>query len=77
MSQKEERKFLHDVASPLAAAIFVIDMLKDEAEEKSGPDSREAKQARQVHELLLRMKTLVEERRAALTQSGDSDPKAA
>jgi hypothetical protein len=77
MSHKDERKFLHDVASPLAAALFIIDMVKDEAEEKSGVASREAKQAKQVQELLSRIRSLLEERRAVLIQSDESDPKAA
>jgi hypothetical protein len=68
---------LHDIASPLATTLFLVDILKDDVEEKGGGDSPEAKKLRQVHELLLKMKSMLEERRAVLIRSDGSDPKAA
>jgi nicotinamidase-related amidase len=72
----EERKFLHDIASPIATAIFLIDMIKDGVKDLGGIDADVPTQVKQLEDLLEKIRMLVEERREVLIKQGVPSSKA-
>lgn len=64
----EERKFVHDIANPLAIAMFALDACL--AERVARKESTE--ELRKVHAALERVQRLIAERRAALLESEKS-----
>ena len=65
-AQSDERKFLHDLASPLAAALFTLDTLSEEAKLAGGAAAVEADTLARAQAALVQMHRLLVERRAVL-----------
>ncbi|MBY0470254.1 hypothetical protein K2X30_03735 [bacterium] len=72
----EERKFLHDIASPIATSIFLIDMIKDGVKDLGAIDADVPTQVKQLEDLLAKIRMLVEERREVLIKQGVPSSKA-
>jgi hypothetical protein len=68
--EKTERKFLHDLASPLGTLILLLESLVDSEGVGSPGVPKDLVQKKQLLMLGLRMKKMIEERRAILIQSG-------
>lgn len=68
----EERKFLHDISTPLATALFVVDSLSDslkeraEAEGATQTSKMELDQAQRIAAALMKIKLQIEARRHTL-----------
>ncbi len=73
MNENPERKFLHDIASPLGTALFLQDLIVETLEERQGVNQRELTQARQLLEVLRQMKGMVEARRSEVTALATKD----
>lgn len=67
----DERKFLHDLSSPLSAAMFMIDVMIERAQSDEAEMTKDelVKQLNGVLETHTRLKTLIESRRAILKRS--------
>ena len=48
MNDSNERKFLHDIASPLGAAIFLLDMTVEDMVKRTGANPEELNQIKQA-----------------------------
>jgi hypothetical protein len=71
----DERKFLHDVASPLAAAIFTVEtLLEDLRAEPAPPD---LKTVERLQGALAQIHQLIQARRSKLIQEMDQETKRA
>ncbi len=60
---KEERAFLHDLASPLSTLLFLLDIIMADIKKKSGETAPELEKIKQSLELVDRIKKLLEQRR--------------
>ncbi|MEO5971048.1 MAG: hypothetical protein ABIQ95_14060, partial [Bdellovibrionia bacterium] len=67
MIENKERKFLHDISSPVGTAIFVLDIVLDTLKSHTNPPE-ELIQIQQLSGIFERIKTLIEERRREITQ---------
>jgi len=76
MKEVEERKFLHDIASPVGTAIFVTDILLDSMKERPDVNAEELTQVKQIADLLENVKKMIEARRAVLIAQGVPSSKA-
>lgn len=76
MKEVEERKFLHDIASPIGTAIFVVDMLLESMQGNSNVNSEELTQVKQIADLMENIKKMIEARRAVLIAQGVPSSKA-
>ena len=70
MNEGDERKFLHDIASPLGTAIFVMDSLLDGIQSRAGGNKDDLDQACQVYEALEKIKKMLQDRREILIKRG-------
>lgn len=70
MIETEERKFLHDIASPVGTAIFVLDMALESMRSGSDTNAEELAQIQQVFDLLDKIKKTIEQRRQTLIMQG-------
>jgi hypothetical protein len=77
VKESEERKFLHDIASPLGTAMFVVDMMLDGMKARPGAGPQELRQAQQVLDVLGQIKKAIEQRREVLIKQGVPSSKAA
>lgn len=66
----DERAFLHDLASPIGAALFLADMILDGMQSRPGVDQDELQQVLKLHQSLERVKKCLAERREILIQRG-------
>jgi hypothetical protein len=66
ISASDEKKFLHDVSNPLAAAIFSIDLLNDELSGVAELDGSVPEMLTRIAGALQNIQALVEKRRAEL-----------
>jgi uncharacterized protein (DUF1800 family) len=64
-TKSPERKFLHDIASPLATAIFLIDILLEKFKAEQ-PDCADVSQLSTVMESLLQIKSKLTTRRETI-----------
>jgi len=64
-----ERKFLHDLSSPLATALFLADVLAENLPAGSTLSTEDAQQLKTLLAELERVKTLIQKRRETLIQS--------
>lgn len=73
---REERRFLHDIASPLSAAIFNLDILLETTRESA--DKANLPQLESMQRSLEKIRVLLQDRRAILIQrsseSGSDKP---
>jgi len=70
MKETQERKFLHDIASPVGSAIFILDMVLDNMKSRPNISQDELTQTQQVYDLLEQIKNAIEARRKVLIQQG-------
>ena len=61
-----ERKFLHDIATPLATAIFILDTLKEDLLASNGKDSPLIQMTEELEKALNKTRDLLAERREIL-----------
>ncbi len=66
--ENPERKFLHDIASPVGTALFVLDMLLENMNSRKDASPEELTQAQQISDLLAQIKKAIENRRATIIQ---------
>lgn len=67
---RDERKFLHNLASPLGAAIFALESANDSLHGVAAVDVGTRLALEQAAEALERMRKMLEERREILIQRG-------
>ena len=63
-----ERSFLHDLASPIGTAIFLLDVIIEEMQERSGGIPDELPRIEQTYAALEKVRELLAERRAYLIE---------
>lgn len=67
----DERKFLHDVAGPIATALFVADSLLEDLKEAGPVQAELASQLAQVTQALEKTQVLLQNRRKVLLERGE------
>jgi hypothetical protein len=72
MANTDERKFIHDIASPLGSAIFILDMALETMKSTANSNSEEWVQIQQVADILSQLKKKLEDRRELLISKTDS-----
>jgi hypothetical protein len=70
VKESNERKFLHDVASPIGAAMFLMDVLVEGMKARPDVNAEELAQAQRVFELLETVNRMLAHRREDLIQQG-------
>lgn len=70
MQINDERKFLHDISSPVGTALLLIDMIAEGLQEKLPSDANEIQQIAQAAESLDKLKKMIVSRREILIQRG-------
>lgn len=65
-NSKEEREFLHDLATPLATALYLTDSLLDSLKE----EGRDPTQIENIVKALETLRLLLENRRDTIVQRG-------
>lgn len=70
MQESDERKFLHDIASPLGTAMFLMDVLLDSLRDRAAVNPDELEQATQVCQALEKARQMLKDRRQALIDRG-------
>lgn len=73
MGLAEERKFLHDISSPLSTLMLMVEGLKDDMETKKMDE--QAPQMTKVLALLVRVSEMIHARRKVLISEQDSAAK--
>lgn len=69
---REERAFLHEIASPLGSAVLMLDIVIESA--RSRPESEKTlKELKMTQKALERMKELLQSRREILIQRGSKN----
>ncbi|MEK6578576.1 MAG: hypothetical protein AABZ55_05060 [Bdellovibrionota bacterium] len=66
----DERKFLHDIAGPVATAMFLLDAILESFQGVSGVSPSDVDQLRNALGALEKAKKMLEDRRAVLIQRG-------
>ena len=69
----EERSFLHDIASPLGTAMFLVDALLEDLESKPSPDADGLAQVRAIYQALQSIQKLLQARREILIRNSASN----
>ncbi|MFZ9595671.1 MAG: hypothetical protein ACO3A2_06285 [Bdellovibrionia bacterium] len=69
MMDNEEKKFLHQMASPIAAALLLMDILMEDIQKEPQAQARLNPPLEQLHEVLQKVKSSLEERRKTLMQT--------
>jgi hypothetical protein len=70
---REERKFLHDIASPLGTAIFLVDAFLEDLTSKPNPDADGMAQVSAIYQALQSIQKLLQERRETLIRNGSNN----
>lgn len=73
MIKSPERKFLHDIASPIGTALFWVDLMLD----PNNSSGEVRKHLESIRDSLMASKALIEERRKHLIEQEAKTPKAA
>ncbi len=71
MAMTDERKFLHDVAGPIATSLFIAEILDENLSAKLAPTEDDLLLVKQILESLGKVKTMLSERRDILIAKGD------
>jgi hypothetical protein len=71
----EERQFLHDIASPLGTAMFLVDAVLEDLTSKPNPDADEVAQMNAIYQALQSIQKLLQERREILIRNGSNNQK--
>ncbi len=67
----DERQFLHDLASPLGTAVFLLDIVIEDLKARLGAaDSEELKHLATIHQQMERMRQMLGARRQLLIDRG-------
>lgn len=64
-----ERKFLHDIATPLATAIFILETLKEDLVIAHGKDSPVVEMLGELEKAMAKSRDLLTERRHEILQA--------
>jgi hypothetical protein len=64
-----ERVFLHDIASPLGAAMFIMDSVIDDLKDRPIPDEEAIQQLVQVQQALEKLKLILQNRKQTLVDA--------
>ena len=70
MSNNDERKFLHDLASPLTSAMFLADILLDNMQAKPNCVPEELSQVQQIYKAMEKIQHMLQSRREILIAGG-------
>jgi len=68
----DERKFLHEVANPIATALFVADALLEDLKEAGSTPADTLAQLSQVTQALEKTQVLLQNRRKILIERGEA-----
>lgn len=68
----DEREFLHNLASPLSTALFLVDALLDSVQKRATGDPGELEQVIKIYKSLDKIKNLLKDRREELIKRGVS-----
>lgn len=66
----DEREFLHNLASPLSTAIFLVDAALDNIQSRPEANADDVMQLVDAYQALERVKMLLQERREILIKRG-------
>jgi hypothetical protein len=69
-NENDEREFLHDLASPIATALFITDAVLEGIQARSHTDPEELIQVKQLYDALEKARSLLHERRETLIKRG-------
>lgn len=76
MADNDERMFLHDLTSPIAAAMLAMDSLLDNLQSRPGTNTEDLEQARAAFDSLEKIRKMLHERRSLLINRGVLSAKA-
>jgi signal transduction histidine kinase len=68
----DQRKFIHDLATPLTTLIFIADGLLTRAQDEPDTDDRTLKDLERLNEVLSHMKDILSDRRELLIRNGET-----
>jgi FtsZ-binding cell division protein ZapB len=68
MSNNEERRFLHDIASPLGTVFFLVDAAIESLKEKLNGETDEVTQLQDAYAALQQVKQMIQSRRQILIE---------
>lgn len=71
--ENDERKFLHDIATPTCTAIFVIDTLLDDVKNRPNAKQEEIEQLKQIFNSLEKIKKAIEARKEKIKRFAKSE----
>lgn len=71
---KSERKFLHDISSPLGTALFISDVLAESLTVGSPLSEEDLQQIKTILSELDRVKNMIQKRREILIQEESQKP---
>lgn len=66
IAETNERKFLHDLGSPLGTAIFIAEALLDDLQVRAGTNPDDLMQLKELYSALDRVRKIIEARREVL-----------
>lgn len=66
----DEREFLHDLASPIGTAIFLVDAALDNMQSRADANSDDVMQLVDAYQALEKVKKILQERREILVKRG-------
>lgn len=72
-SPNDERKFLHDLATPLGAAILLTDSMLDDVQNRPGTDPDDLMRLGEIYKALDKINTQLKQRRQILISRGTSN----
>ena len=69
-NQSEERKFLHDIASPVGTGLFMMDGMLERMSQEPGTDPKLLAQLKRIYETFDKMRLMIQDRRSVLIEAG-------
>jgi hypothetical protein len=71
--QTEERKFLHDISSPVAAGLFMMEGRLERMSQAPNVDPQMLEQIERVFKTFDKLRQMIHDRRAALIQDAKKE----
>lgn len=68
MSVTDEKKFLHEISNPISTVFLMVDSVLESMSNRPDANKDELEQLKKAMDSLVRINTLIQNRRGALTQ---------
>ena len=67
--QSGERKFLHDIASPIGTGLFMSELMLEQISQEPGVDPELVNQLKRVYETFDKLRHMIQDRRTTLIEA--------